>query len=974
MASIDSHSIALLHQVDVGIIGASLAGIVAALELRDQGLSVLVIDRQAALAWECGWTFALPAGRSEAAGWRRLAAAWTAAGALHAGRIAGAQAEVESCGMLVDAGVQLLGQQTPVAIEHDGSGAIAGVVVAGKSGLGRVLAGRWLDASEDGELARLADAGLAPDEPPASRVVMAWQHPAWRTGDLVLSTPPGSRRLHLEPGRWDSERHLVLELPGAGAGHRGHWLGALQRLHEAIGGELQAGMASHASLLPLPLWAGGRPAEGAIAWRNLAVAVPGRCGLSDDSAAARAELGSAAARLCLQMAAAGPGCGRAELHPAAGPPAAVVVAGLGTGGAIAALAAARNGATVVACEPLPCAGGMGTAGGIHAYYFGVRGGLQDEVDGEVMRIRHLFGPPARQFGFHPLAKMAVLDRLLAEAGVQVVAGGTLAGATVVDGRIRDALVATPRGPLSLAAAAWIDATGDGDLAALAGAGFRLGRSSDAMLHAYTQSSGRCGVIDGAARMEYVNFDAGYCDPTDPADLTRARVGGILHYRRQRSDAWNRPTYIAPAIGLREGRLIDTDRILDIGDLLEGACDDDAIALHGAHLDAHAVDIHSESDQILLWIWGCRQWGRNRTACGIPYRCLLPVGLDNVWLASRCLGVSHDAHYSLRMQRDMQRIGEAAGIAAALAAAAGCGSRAVQAGTIRARLGPGAMQAVEDQQRSPFGWQQPGRFFGRALGPPADPAGREALFAQLDEPDDALDIRDADAGAGRPSPGLAMWRLYRCGQAAAPRLLALLDGDDRRSWRAAVVLAALGRSEATPRLLLAISRREDGFEDYTAERGPGTARSHLARNWIAALALLRLCAGWEALPVLAQAAGDPALPFDAAVALAATVARVAQRQPGPAPVAQVRPLLDGLLRRFGQGVLLPPHRTVNLPPDATLAAGRADMAEDHSWQLRLAVADAYRAVGLAMEARPDLRSLTSDGRAHVRRAAALRCRN
>ena len=46
--------------------------------------------------------------------------------------------------------------------------------------------------------------------------------------------------------------------------------------------------------------------------------------------------------------------------------------------------------------------------------------------------------------------------------------------------------------------------------------------------------------------------------------------------------------------------------------------------------------------------------------------LLPQGLNNVWLACRALGVSQDAHHSLRMQRDMQRIGEVAGLAAAMA--------------------------------------------------------------------------------------------------------------------------------------------------------------------------------------------------------------------------------------------------------------------------------------------------------------------
>ncbi|MCK6490264.1 MAG: FAD-dependent oxidoreductase, partial [Planctomycetes bacterium] len=641
-----------------------------------------------------------------------------------------------------------------------------------------------------------------------------------------------------------------------------------------------------------------------------------------------------------------------------------------TAGALAALAAARNGAAVVACEPLPAAGGMGTAGGIHCYYFGVRGGLQDEIDEQVQALRGRFGEPSRQFGFHPLAKLAVLDRLLTEAGVAVLPGATACAVEREGGAIRRALVATPQGPLALASPAWIDGTGDGDLAAMAGARFRLGRGADAMVHAYTQSSGRCRLVEGGVRLDGVNFDSGYCDPSDPADLTRSRLQGILQYRRARSDGWDRPTYIAPAIGLREGRLVDTDRVLGMAELIEGACGDDAIALHGSHLDAHAVDMHNESDELLFWMWGCRQWGRHRTSGGIPYGCLLPVGLDNLWLAGRCLGVSHDAHYSLRMQRDLQRVGEAAGIAAALAAAAGCASRAIAPAAIRARLAPGALQAHDDEQGNPFGWMQPRRFFGRDLAVPADHAGLAALAAQLGEDEGGHDIRFADAGAGEPTPGLAMWRLYRAGARALPLLLPLLaDADERRSWRAACVLAALGRAEAAPRLAQALAARQDGFARWDPRRGPDDSRSHVARDWIAACALLRLCAGWEALPALAGAAGDARLPFDAGVAIASTLARIARRHPPtPAQVAAAQGVLDALQARFPGAVPLPPHRTVNHPPAETLAAGKSETAEDHAWQLQLAVADARRACGLAPQ--PALQALAGDPRAHVRRAAAL----
>lgn len=188
-----------------------------------------------------------------------------------------------------------------------------------------------------------------------------------------------------------------------------------------------------------------------------------------------------------------------------------------------------------------------------------------------------------------------------------------------------------------------------------------------------------------------------------------------------------------------------------------------------------------------------------------------------------------------------------------------------------------------------------------------------------------------------------------------------------------MLAALGRPEAVPRLLRAIHEREDGCTDRPAGSGPTDPRAHLARNWIAAIALLRTCADASAIPHLTDLAADPLLPFDAAVALAITLGRIAMAHHGAIPAGLLLPIADALLQRFGAAIPLPPHRCVNLPPAETLAAGRSDTAEDHSWQLRLAVADLHRSVGLETTCADILDGLSRDPRSHVRRAAALRRR-
>jgi hypothetical protein len=77
----------------------------------------------------------------------------------------------------------------------------------------------------------------------------------------------------------------------------------------------------------------------------------------------------------------------------------VLVAGGGTGGALAALAAARRGCSTLVLKAGTCLGGIGTAGGIHSYYYGIQGGLQDEVDDRTAELAPLFGPAMRSRQF-----------------------------------------------------------------------------------------------------------------------------------------------------------------------------------------------------------------------------------------------------------------------------------------------------------------------------------------------------------------------------------------------------------------------------------------------------------------------------------------------------------------------------------------------------------------------------------------------
>lgn len=114
------------------------------------------------------------------------------------------------------------------------------------------------------------------------------------------------------------------------------------------------------------------------------------------------------------------------------------------------------------------------------------------------------------------------------------------------------------------------------------------------------------------------------------------------------------TWIAPALGVRETVRVVGEYILTEHDILAGISrqtDPDLIALAD-----HAMDRHGEGG-------GCVEL---REPYGVPYRCLLPKGIDNLLVACRGASFSSIAASSCRLSRTMMALGHAAGAACAIA--------------------------------------------------------------------------------------------------------------------------------------------------------------------------------------------------------------------------------------------------------------------------------------------------------------------
>jgi len=172
------------------------------------------------------------------------------------------------------------------------------------------------------------------------------------------------------------------------------------------------------------------------------------------------------------------------------------------------------------------------------------------------------------------------------------------------------------------------------------------------------------------------------DATDPVALTDAELEGRRQVRechrflRDRVPGFEASVIVgtSPSIGVRESRRVIGDYQLTRDDVLAARRFPDEIALCGAPIEDHGPGGDTE--------WHYVAQG---AAYGIPYRALLPRGLDALLVAGRCFSATHDAHASARSMATCMAMGQAAGTAAALAASANSTPRAVNADELRETL-------------------------------------------------------------------------------------------------------------------------------------------------------------------------------------------------------------------------------------------------------------------------------------------------
>ncbi|MBM3500281.1 MAG: FAD-dependent oxidoreductase [Armatimonadetes bacterium] len=410
----------------------------------------------------------------------------------------------------------------------------------------------------------------------------------------------------------------------------------------------------------------------------------------------------------------------------------VIVVGGGTAGACAAIAAGRQGAQTLCLEQFGFLGGSQTAA-LVIPMMSFRTSNEALIRGlneEILACCEAFAPGQDGIWFDPETVKSVLETMALEAGVELLYHCQFAEPLLDGNRITGVYTLSKSGRRPHFARQVIDCSGDADVAFRAGAPCKSGREADGMNQAASLRF-ILGNVDLAALGEFLTgisgaphappklhfgfsrgmgtapwiealvdqaeaegvlspAEGGYVQafsvPGRPGelafncprithvngaraeDLTRCEILGrqrirkVIEFCRRYLRGFEEAylAWTAPMVGVRETRRIVGEYVLTAEDVLGARKFGDSIAKN-----RYPIDIHNPTGEGTV----LRQLPPDEYH-EVPYGCLVPLEIDNLLVAGRCISATFEAQGSLRIQANCRAFGEAAGVAAALCAKGG----------------------------------------------------------------------------------------------------------------------------------------------------------------------------------------------------------------------------------------------------------------------------------------------------------------
>lgn len=390
----------------------------------------------------------------------------------------------------------------------------------------------------------------------------------------------------------------------------------------------------------------------------------------------------------------------------------VIVCGGGPAGCAAAIRSAREGAQTLLIEKQQSLGGIWTAGLMpwildHQNKVGILTEIKEKLS-----ERGGFFPRPGTFTAPPEEIRFLFEELCCESGVALRYDTVVSGALAKERTLQTLLTESPSGTEAWQAKVFIDATGNGDLAARAGCRFEYGNeqnlaqpaslnalisglSREAVENLLVTSPGgkekfrevliRAGVTPSYGKPSLFHFGCGIfglmshhaygCCGFDADSLTQAVIAGRRELHQQiaalrKLPGWQELVLLGTAsqLGIREGR-----RVMGRERISVAALAPEAPAIKGVCISKFPIDIHAlDPAKGNSYSSG----GFRNPGFGIPQGALISADLDNLLMAGRCISGDAVMHASYRVTGNAVPMGEAAGAMAAGAVLKKCFPREI----------------------------------------------------------------------------------------------------------------------------------------------------------------------------------------------------------------------------------------------------------------------------------------------------------
>ena len=352
----------------------------------------------------------------------------------------------------------------------------------------------------------------------------------------------------------------------------------------------------------------------------------------------------------------------------------VIVCGCGVAGFCTAVAAARNGAKVAVVEKYTMPGGILTVLGNNSidqfnnpfradnkmiiqgigWEFAKRmaeDGFANIPDMNAKRQTH------EQYGVkvNPIAAAKMMDDMLLEAKVDLFYGQPLVSVTTQERKVTSIYISTKNGLEEVSASIYIDCTGDGDLAHLAGAkkvaGDGNGTFQPGTMRIYpaVAAEPENKILNFGDNQNHVVLDSTNNDSITWAEIQARRMlyEQMLHGKQFMA--------CAPAVAPREGRRIKGITTMRVEDYFTGTQYEDSVCY-----TFWFVDIHRKGQGADI-----RYIEHDKTP-SVRYSAMLSYDYENLMMAGRCISTDRETNSAIRVKASCMAMGEVVGTAAALA--------------------------------------------------------------------------------------------------------------------------------------------------------------------------------------------------------------------------------------------------------------------------------------------------------------------